>query len=52
MENEQKCSFLLQLQGLGLDMSKYLLALQKEFVPEKQIVIGPATREVQLKALN
>ena len=42
MENEQKAAFLQQLQELGVDMTRYLVALRPEFVPEKEIVVGPA----------
>ena len=42
VENEQKTAFLRKLQELGVDMTRYLVALRPEFVPEKEIVVGPA----------
>jgi len=33
-------------QELGVDMTRYLLSLQEEFVPEKEVVVGPAARTV------
>ncbi len=45
-ENEQNAKFLAELRDLGVDMTKYLVALQPEFVPEKEIIVGPAAREV------
>lgn len=49
MENEQKAAFLRNLQELGVDMTRYLVALRPEFVPEKEIVVGPAARVTQSK---
>lgn len=49
-ENEQKAAFLAELRSLGVDMTKYLVALQPEFVPEKEVIVGPATREVTINA--
>ena len=46
MENEQKASYLQKLQELGVDMTRYLVALRPEFVPEKEIVVGPAAKVV------
>jgi hypothetical protein len=46
MENEQKAAFLQKLQELGVDMTRYLVALRPEFVPEKEIVVGPAAKVV------
>jgi len=51
-ENEQEAAFLSQLRGLGVDMTKYLVALQPEFVPEKEVIVGPATREIQSGATS
>lgn len=39
-------SSLSHTQGLGVDMTRYLLSLQEEFVPEKEVVVGPAARTV------
>lgn len=50
-ENEQKAFYLKKLQSLGVDMTKYVLAIQEEFVPEKEIIVGPAAREVTLEDL-
>lgn len=50
-ENEQKAFYLKKLQSLGVDMTKYVLAIQEEFVPEKEIIVGPATKEVSLEEL-
>lgn len=47
-ENEQQAKYLSELQGLEVDMTKYLVALQPEFVPEKEIIVGPASREVKI----
>ena len=52
IENEQKTYFLKQLEALGVDMTQYLLALDEEIIPEKEIVIGPATREISIEELN
>ena len=49
LENEQKAAYLSQLKSRGVDMTKYLIALQPEFVPEKEIIVGPAVREVSNK---
>ena len=49
VENEQKVFFLRKLQELGVDMTKYMMAIQEEFVPEKEVVVGPATKEVTLQ---
>lgn len=49
LENEQKAFFLKKLQDLGVDMTRYMLALQEEFVPEKEIIVGPATKEIHLQ---
>ena len=46
MENEQKAAYLQKLQELGVDMTRYLVALRPEFVPEKEIVVGPAAKVV------
>ena len=46
MENEQKAAFLQKLRELGVDMTRYLVALRPEFVPEKEIVVGPAAKVV------
>lgn len=51
LENEQKTNFLKKLQEQGVDMTRYTLALQEEFVPEKEIIVGPATREISLQNL-
>ena len=48
LANEQKAYYLKRLQDLGLDMSKYMVCLQDQFVPEKQVVVGPATKEITL----
>ena len=48
LENEQKVFYLRQLQELGVDMTQYMLAIQEEFVPEKEIVVGPAAKEVSI----
>jgi hypothetical protein len=50
-ENEQKAFYLKKLQALGVDMTKYMLAIQEDFVPEKEIIMGPAAREVNLEDL-
>ena len=50
-ENEQKAYFLKNLQSLGVDMTQYMLAIQEEFVPEKEIIVGPATEEISLQDL-
>lgn len=47
-ENERKTRYLTELKRLGVDMTKYLVALQPEFVPEKEVIVGPAVREVTL----
>lgn len=47
MENEQKAEFLRKLQELGVDMTRYLVALRPEFVPEKEVIVGPAANVVQ-----
>ena len=47
MENEQKAEFLRKLQELGVDMTRYLVALRPEFVPEKEVVVGPAAKVIQ-----
>ena len=47
MENEQKAAFLHKLQELGVDMTCYLVALQPEFVPKKEVVVGPAANVIQ-----
>ena len=47
-KNEQETAFLAELRSLGVDMTKYLVALQPEFVPEKEVIVGPATREVTI----
>ena len=47
VENEQKTEFLHKLQELGVDMTRYLVALRPEFVPEKEVIVGPAARVVQ-----
>ena len=49
LEHGQKTRFLEKLQELGVDMTKYSLSLQQEFVPQKEIVVGPATKEIVLK---
>ena len=49
MENEQKAAYLQKLQELGVDMTRYLVALRPEFVPEKEIVVGPAAKVVNSK---
>lgn len=49
LENEQKAFFLRQLEEQGVDMTKYVLAIQEDFVPEKEIVVGPAAREVTVQ---
>ena len=48
MENEQKAAYLQKLQELGVDMTRYLVALRPEFVPEKEIVVGPAAKVVSV----
>ena len=48
-ENEEKTMFLQHLQDLGVDMTKYLLAIRKELVPTKDIIVGPPVKEIQLK---
>ena len=50
-ENEQKAFFFKRLQTLGVDMTQYMLAMQEDFVPEKEIVVGPASKEVTLQDL-
>ena len=50
-ENEQKAFFLKKLQSLGVDMTKYMLAIEEDYVPEREIVLGPATKEVSLQQL-
>lgn len=50
-ENEQKAFYLRKLQSLGVDMTEYVIAIQEEFVPEKEIIVGPATKEVSLEEL-
>ncbi len=52
IENEQKTYFLKKLQSLGVDMTQYTLAIQEEIIPEKEIVVGPATREITIEELN
>ena len=52
IENEQKTYFLKKLQNLGVNMTEYTLAIQEEIVPEKEIVVGPATREISIQELN
>ena len=49
MENDQKAAFLQKLQELGVDMTRYLVALRPEFVPEKEIVVGPAANVTNSK---
>lgn len=51
-ENEQKAFFLKKLQSLGVDMTKYMLATKEDYVPEREIVLGPATEEVSLQQLQ
>lgn len=46
MENEQKAAFLHRLEELGVDMTRYLVALRPEFVPEKEVVVGPAVNVI------
>ncbi len=50
-ENEQKAFYLKKLQSLGVDMTKYILALQEDDVPLKEIIVGPATKEISLENL-
>ena len=49
LEHEQKAAFLRKLQELGVDMTRYLVALRPEFVPEKEIVVGPAANVTRSK---
>ena len=44
--HQRKAAFLRQLRELGVDMTRYILSLQVEFVPEKEVIVGPATRTV------
>lgn len=48
VENEQKTYFLKKLQEGGVNMTDYIIALDEEFVPEKEIIVGPATKEIIL----
>ena len=52
IENEQKTYFLKQLESLGVDMTKYMLASQEDIVPEREIVVGPPAREITVEELN
>ncbi len=47
-ENEQKAKFLHQIKKLGVDMTQYMLALQEEIVPRREIIVGPATAELHI----
>ena len=46
-EHEQKTAYLSKLQELGVDMTRYLVAMRPEFVPEKEVVVGPAASVVR-----
>lgn len=46
--HQQRVEYLEQLKVLGVDMTRYLLALRPEFVPSKEIIVGPAANTVQL----
>ena len=50
LKNEQKATFLQNLQKLGVDMTQYMLALQEEFVPEDEIIVGPAAKETKINS--
>ncbi len=48
-ENDQKAQFLQSLQDLGVDMTRYMLAIRKELAPTRDVIVGPPVKEVQLK---
>ena len=48
-ENEQKAAYLEKLQEMGVNMTRYMLAIRKELVPTDDIIVGPALNEVHLK---
>ena len=39
-EHLQKAAYLQSLKDLGVDMTKYLVALQPHFAPEKEVIVG------------
>ena len=45
-QHSQRVEFLSSLKELGVDMTRYLLSLRPEFVPEKEVIVAPATRTV------
>ncbi len=45
-EHHQRAEYLEQLKTLGVDMTRYLLALRPEFAPAKEIIVGPAANTV------
>ena len=45
-EHHHKAEYLQKLKDMKVDMTRYLISQQPEFVPEKEVIVGPAVRTV------